>query len=88
MLVTGMTVEIFQFVWIKLEVIEFPLVDILLVKMNQLESAVRDAIMSTHIMPAWIFVVVIVKGLAPVSGGFSAQDGLLGRLPWETIPDR
>ncbi len=58
--------EVFGLLGIFLPVVQFPLVHIWFVVMDQLVAVGHDAVMGSHTVPSGVFVVVKVKALAPI----------------------
>jgi hypothetical protein len=67
-----------DFVRVILEVEEFPLVDIILIKSNQFIASIRNPVVSTNPMVSRIFIVMIIKTFSPVFWGLSFEQGKHG----------
>jgi hypothetical protein len=61
-------------VWVILEVEEFPLIDIILIKPNQFIASIRNPVVSTDPVVTRILIVVIIKAFTPVLGRLSFKD--------------
>ena len=55
-----------QLMRIGFQVISFPFVDLLFVEMNEFVTAIGNTVMPTNIVPARVFVVVVVKRFPPI----------------------
>ena len=69
------SIKVDEFMWIIHKVIHFPSVAIellgaLTVEVDEFVSISTDTIVSTDLMPAWVLIVVIVHGLAPLFACF------------------
>src|SRR3546814_15022178 len=61
--------------WIGLQVVEFPGVNVVAVEAGELVAVVAHSVMRARRVEARIFVIMIVDGLAPVRGCAPAEQG-------------
>src|SRR3546814_5480656 len=61
--------------WIGRQVVEFPGVNVVAVEAGELVAVVAHSVMRARRVEARIFVIMIVDGLAPVSGCAPAEQG-------------
>ena len=71
----GIVDEVFSFRRIFLEIVKFPLVDVGLVKMDQLVAIGHHPILGTDTVPAGILVVMVIEAGAPIGGSLPLEEG-------------